>query len=202
MDKTTAILHAKPTICQNSLIAVCNQRVNIPGGDKNLLVFSFPEDQENGNFGDRVLTFQEYIPKSNDPNVPDPNAETYPVYLVRDLITDGNGVGTVYLKDLPKKVMSGSTITHAILRTDQPSRELAMADFDRNGMVDVNDANALEATLGFTGNSRYDIASEDPNDPNILYIGTRPDKKVDANDTRAFYQLMAQDEARREEETP
>ena len=72
-----------------------------------------------------------------------------------------------------------------------------MADFNGNGRVDVNDSNELEAAIGYVGNSRYDIASADANDPNKLYIGTRPDGKVDVNDLAAFNRLRTADEKRR-----
>ena len=174
------------------------------GGDTNALVFSFPEDEgTNNKFGNRILTFQEYIPDANEPNAPasnfpDPNAETYPVYLIRKLIEDGNGLGVVILPDLERRVYAG-TWHNFILKTDMPTGELAVGDFDRNGSVDVNDCNALEGAIGHTGNSVYDIASVDPNDPNVLYIGIRPDKKVDDNDRMAIYQLMDSDKKRRED---
>ena len=173
----------------------------------NALVFSFPSDEgTNNKFGERILTFQEYpldanTPDVNEPNVPsfpDPNSETYPVYLVRELIEDGNGFGTVLLPNFPRRVNPG-TLHNFVLRTDNKSKELAVGDFDGNGRVDVNDCNALETAIGHTGNSVYDIASADVNDPNLLYIGIRPDGIVDETDVRAIYQLMESDTKRRED---
>ena len=116
--------------------------------------------------------------------------------VARDLITDGNGLGVVALSDIPKKRYAG-TWHNFILRTDTNSVPLAMADFNKDGRVDVNDSNELEAAIGYVGNSRYDIASADANDPNKLYIGIRPDGKVDANDLAAFNRLRVADEKRR-----
>jgi len=174
----------------------------ISGGDTNALVFSIPEDTTtsgtttngvNKKFGDRVITFQEiYRTDPNDPNFYEEGSKV----LVRDLIEeDSNGLGVYLLPDLERKIPSGAI--HDSRIEFFPTRALAMADFDRNGRVDANDCSMLEGALGYVGTSMYDIASPDVNDPNILYIGTRPDGKVDASDAKAFGILRAQDEERR-----
>src|SRR4030042_396612 len=112
-------------------------------------------------------------------------------------------------------IVYAGTLHSFILRTDSPSREVAVGDFNKDGRVDVNDCNALEMAMaytintGHTGNSVYDIASvdpnaADPNDPNspLLYIGIRPDGVVDGTDVRAIYQLMDKDKQRREAIAP
>ena len=184
---------------------------NMPFTQTNYLVFSFPEENINSptneKFGERVITFQEYIPDVNDPNYPkvaDPNAETYPIYLIRDMIEeDPNEMGIIVLPDIPKKRYAG-TWHNFILRTDIPTRELAMADFNEDGIVDVNDRLMLEGCLGYEGNSRYDIASlkdplAEPNTPNygLISIGTNPDYIVDSTDKTAFEEMMIADEKRR-----
>jgi hypothetical protein len=188
----------------------------ISGGDTNALVFSFPSDEgTNHKFGERILTFQEYAPDANAPDANEPNSPnasepnisatsfpepngTYPVYLIRELIEDGNGLGVVALPNFERRIYNG-TLHNFILRTDSSSRELAVGDFNKDGKVDANDCNALTSAMGHAGNSVYDIASADPNDPNVLYIGIRPDKKVDECDKKAIYQLMDADKKRREE---
>ncbi|MBP8911835.1 MAG: hypothetical protein KBI32_10070, partial [Phycisphaerae bacterium] len=131
-----------------------------PWTQENSLVFTFPEENGkiNEKFPGRILTLQEYVPSINDPNIPDPNAMTYPVYLIRDLIEDGNGVGVVNLSDMPKGTIYAGTWHNFILRTDAKTVPLAIADFDSNGRVDSNDVSMLESALGHVGNSKYDIA--------------------------------------------
>jgi hypothetical protein len=176
-------------------------------GDTNALVFSFPDDPDkpaNGRFGERVITFQEYIPDVNNPEVADPNAETYPVYLIRDMIEqDPNKMGVILLDDLQGKIYAG-TWHNWVLRTDAPSREVAVADFDGNRIVDSNDFSLLEESLGYSGNSRYDIAelknpAAEPNNPDHGHyiFGQGGDKRVDDLDVVAFYNLMEADEKRR-----
>jgi hypothetical protein len=132
------------------------------------------------------LTFQEYIPGSDDANVPDPNAETYPAYLVRDLIADGNGLGVVVLPDLPSKVYAG-TWHSFILRTDK----ISIADFNNDRVVDANDYAVVLRDLGKVGNSMGDIASL--KDGKIV-LGI-PDGKVDETDVAAFEDELARYQA-------
>jgi hypothetical protein len=188
----------------------------VSGGDTNALVFSFPADEGiNNKFGNRILAFQEYIRDANEPNLPtqepnapkvfpDPNAETFPVYLIRELIADGNGFGVVTLPNFSTRIYNG-TLHSFIIRTDALTKELAVGDFNRDGRVDVNDCNAVERAMAYTvntgnfRNSVYDIASCDVNDPNVLRIGIDPDGIVNGTDKKAIYQLMEQDKKRRED---
>jgi hypothetical protein len=148
----------------------------------NVLEFSFPEDEgTNAQFGDRILTFQEY-----DPN--DPNA-AFPVYLVRRLIEDGNGVGTMPLPDIPKNApIYAGTWHYFILRTDK----ISLADFNDDRVVDGNDYAAVLRDLGKVGNSMGDVASL--KDDGTLVVGI-PDGKVDEIDVAGFEQERARVEA-------
>ncbi|MDI6448087.1 hypothetical protein [Anaerobaca lacustris] len=182
----------------------------IAGGDTNAFVFSFPEDKgPNERFPGRTITFQEYIPDPNSPKTPDPNAETYHTYLIRDMIEeDPNGLGVVLLPDLPNRIYAG-TLHSFILRTDIPTRALAIADFNGDGQVDLADYELLLEAMGHEGNSRYDIARlKDPeaeagsDDYGAILIGHGGDGIVDEIDEQAFLDLMDQDTQRRTEPSP
>lgn len=180
-------------------------------GDTNALVFSFPDPNNNEKFRDRIITFQEYIPDpnnpNNDPNYPnpkDPNTETYPVYLIRDMIeADPNGQAVILLPDFERRIYAG-TLHNFILRTDTPTIPLAIADFNKDGIVDANDYQMLENAIGQTGNSQYDIARlKDPeaeagsDDYGAILIGHGGDGIVDEIDEQAFLELWAADRKRR-----
>ncbi|MBP7051701.1 MAG: hypothetical protein KBE65_11850 [Phycisphaerae bacterium] len=158
----------------------------VSGGDTNVLAFSFPMES-NGVFADRLITFQEYLPGPVDSNVPDPNAESYPLYDVRQLIADGNGVGIVVLPDLPSKMYNG-TGHYFVLRTDK----LSVADFNDDRVVDGNDCAVVLRDLGKVGNSMGDMASLKAD--GTLVVGI-PDGKVDETDVAAFEQEQARVEA-------
>jgi hypothetical protein len=125
----------------------------ISGGDTNLLRFAFPAEDK-GRFAGRLITFQEYLPGTTDSNVPDPNAETYPLHDIRRLIADGNGVGTIVLADLPSKMPSGC-LHYFILRADK----ISLADFNDDRVVDANDYAVVLRDLGKVGNSMGDMAT-------------------------------------------
>jgi hypothetical protein len=159
----------------------------MPYTQTNTLLFSLPEDEgRNGEFDNRVLTFQEYTPLSTDANMPDPNSETYPVYLVRNLIADGNGVGVVVLPDIPKMRYAG-TWHYFILRIDK----ISLADFNDDRAVDANGYAVVLRDLGKVGNSMGDVASV--KDAKIV-LGI-PDGKVDETDVAAFEQELARYQA-------
>ncbi len=116
---------------------------------------------------------------------------------------DPNGMGVVLLPDLERKVYAG-TWHNFILRTDIPTRELAIADFDGNGIVDADDYSLLEEAIGYEGNSKYDIARRkdplaEPDTPDYgqTVIGQGGDYIVDELDKTAFNELKIADEKRR-----
>jgi len=176
----------------------------ISGGDTNALIFSIPEDTPtnptNQKFGTKPIKFQEIY--RTDPNDPNFYEEGSPI-LVKDLINqDPNELGVYLLPDLERKIPSGKIEEFKI--EFYPTRELAMADFNEDGIVDVNDRLMLEGYLGYEGTSRYDIASlkdplAEPNTPNygLISIGTTPDYIVDSTDKIAFEEMMIADEKRR-----
>jgi len=147
-------------------------------GKTNELLFSFPEPA-NEEFGNRKITFQEYVPGEGDPNIPDPNAGTFPVYDVRSLIQDGNGFGVVVLPDVGETNSVGHNF---ILQTNKPS----IIDYNNDGKVDMNDFAIWAQDYKKSGNSQSDIASVD--EDGNLHIGTRPDGNVDNYDLGAFAQ--------------
>jgi len=147
-------------------------------GKTNELLFSFPEPA-NEEFGNRKITFQEYVSDEGDPNIPDPNAGTFPVYDVRSLIQDGNGFGVVVLPDVGETNSVGHNF---ILQTNKTS----IIDYNNDGKVDMNDFAIWAQDYKKSGNSQSDIASVD--EDGNLHIGTRPDGNVDNYDLGAFAQ--------------
>jgi len=147
-------------------------------GTTNELLFSFPEPA-NEEFGDRKITFQEYVPDEGDQNIPDPNAGRFPVYDVRALIQDGNGFGVVVLPDVGETNSVGHDF---ILQTNKPS----IIDYNNDGKVDIKDFAIWAQDYRKIGNSQSDIASVD--EDGNLQVGTRPDRSVDNHDLGAFAQ--------------
>jgi formylglycine-generating enzyme required for sulfatase activity len=154
----------------------------VSGGDTNAISFSFPTEN-NGAFADRLITLQEYLPSPADGNIPDPNAQSYPVYDVRQLIADGDGIGVVALPDLPNRIYNG-TGHYFVVRMDRVS----LVDFNDDRQVDANDYDVLIGELGKIGNSMGDIASLKPDGQIVVGI---PDGKVDDTDGIAFEQEQA-----------
>jgi len=147
-------------------------------GKTNELLFSFPEPS-NEEFGNQKITFQEYVPDEGDPNIPDPNAGTFPVYDVRALIQDGNGFGVVFLPDVGENNSVGHNF---ILQTNKPS----IIDYNNDGKVNIKDFAIWAQDYRKIGNSQSDIASVD--EDGNLQVGTRPDRSVDNHDLGAFAQ--------------
>jgi len=160
-------------------------QVNGGTGVTNALRFSLPLESK-GTFGGRLLLFQEYTPSAADADVPDPNAHTFPIYYLRALMADGNGVGTIPLPALPRRPYVGP-IHWFVLRTDRVS----LADFNGDRVVDANDYAVVLRDLGEVGNSMADIASMKDGK---LVIGI-PDGKVDDTDVAAFEQELARYQA-------
>ena len=170
---------------QGYFSAAYQGQVNGGAGITNALRVSLPPESK-GTFGSRLLTFQEYIPSAADPDVPEPNAQTFPIYDLRALMADGNGVGTIPLPALPRRPYVGP-IHWFVLRTDRVS----LADFNGDRVVDANDYAVVLRDLGKVGNSMGDIASMKGAK---LVIGI-PDGKVDGNDVAAFQQELARYQA-------
>ena len=140
-----------------------------------------PNSLENS-FGKKPLTIQR---NSSDPNT------VYPVWDIRKIITENERELPLYFAITPEidpnlvsryfpgkevKIIE-KNIPHEWL-TLSSNRELA--DFDDNGVVDVNDYTYFLNDLGKTGPSRSDIWS---NQKQVIGI---PDKIVDPNDEKAF----------------
>ncbi len=168
-----------PVYLVNALFSDYEGRINT-GRDSNTLVFSFPKESEQ--FGDRLITFQEYLPSEEDSNIPDPNAGTFPIYDVKALIEDGEGFGAVVLPNFERRIYAG-TLHDFVIRTDKES----LVDYTNDGRVDLRDYSAWARDFGKVGDSQSDLASVDPN--GIMYVGTRPDGRVDYHDLIAFSNL-------------
>jgi hypothetical protein len=133
------------------------------------LVFSFSERENNKNFGDWLITFQDVTDMNN----------LGEIFYVREEIENGGGYMVFNLEDIPKRTDVYSGIWG---RYRLGFEDLSAADFSKDGRVDLRDYSFIVRDFGNAGKL----------DPDLDMDG-----KTGYRDLRIFFDKMSKDMARR-----